>query len=140
MHSVHYTAIVALFVKLEPNYHSTGHEFRLTTRRLTEQISDGVTADVSTKEIRFDRFSAVQRERESLFWQLPSKFIGNQVRCRSITLRTNKCSTFFLFLSFFLIIFLFLSVLLFPFSNFIYLFIYFFRVLLAFFENRTRMA
>jgi len=63
---------------LEPNY-SGEHGFQLTTRRLTQQITDGVTANVTLQEIRFSRFSVIQRERESLFWQLPSKFTGNQV-------------------------------------------------------------
>jgi len=66
-------------VQLEPDY-SEAHEFQLTTRRLTEQISTGVTADAASKQIRFDRFSDVQRPRESLFWQLPGKFTGNQVQ------------------------------------------------------------
>ena len=71
-------AVIITFVQLEPNY-SADHEFQLTTRRLTNQITDGVTANAALKEITFDRFSAVQRERQSLFWQLPSKFTGNQV-------------------------------------------------------------
>jgi len=71
--------MIVRFVQLEPNY-SDSHEFQLTTSRLTDQITDGITADATSKEIRFDRFYVVQREREDLFWQLPSKFTGNQVR------------------------------------------------------------
>ncbi|KAK3104524.1 hypothetical protein FSP39_004009 [Pinctada imbricata] len=58
---------------------SDTHNFVLTNRRLTNVISDGFTVDTDRRAITFNAFSAVQRERESLFFSLPPKFRGNQV-------------------------------------------------------------
>ena len=49
------------------------------TRRHGDPITDGFKVRDFANEITFNRFSDVQQERSSLFWQLPAKFRGNQV-------------------------------------------------------------
>ncbi|XP_041377591.1 basement membrane-specific heparan sulfate proteoglycan core protein-like isoform X3 [Gigantopelta aegis] len=55
------------------------HNFGLTNRRLSRMIKDGFTVDASRNQITFTQFQDVQRERESLFFQLPPRFRGNKV-------------------------------------------------------------
>ena len=42
-------------------------------------ISDGFSVDASRNQVTFNGFEGVQRDRESLFFQLPPKFRGDQV-------------------------------------------------------------
>ncbi|KAK2193775.1 hypothetical protein NP493_5g02050 [Ridgeia piscesae] len=66
--------------QIRPVYSEDGsHNFALTTRRLSDTITDGFVINAGTKEITFNRFADIQRDRQSLFWQLPPKFRGDQV-------------------------------------------------------------
>ncbi|XP_012944719.1 basement membrane-specific heparan sulfate proteoglycan core protein [Aplysia californica] len=66
--------------EIVPMFNSDGtHNFALTNRRLSRTISDGFTMDASRNEITFNNFEGIQREQESLFFQLPPKFRGNKV-------------------------------------------------------------
>ena len=42
-------------------------------------ISDGFIVDAEKNQVTFTGFEGVQRDRESLFFQLPPKFRGDQV-------------------------------------------------------------
>ena len=67
-------------LQIRPVYSEDGsHNFALTTRRLSDTITDGFVINAGTKEITFNRFADIQRDRQSLFWQLPPKFRGDQV-------------------------------------------------------------
>ncbi|KAK3801367.1 hypothetical protein RRG08_059069 [Elysia crispata] len=55
------------------------HNFRLTDRRAQRSISDGFTMNAERNEITFRNFSGIQRDRESLFFNLPPKFRGDKV-------------------------------------------------------------
>ena len=68
--------------QLKPQLASDGsHNFVLTNRRLSNSITDGFELDVTNNEIKFPRLHEIQkdRERESLFFNLPPKFRGNMV-------------------------------------------------------------
>ncbi|XP_060073482.1 basement membrane-specific heparan sulfate proteoglycan core protein-like [Ylistrum balloti] len=67
--------------ELRPQLGSDGtHNFVLTNRRLNNIIDDGFDIDVSRREIAFGQFQGIQREQESLFFSLPPKFRGNQIK------------------------------------------------------------
>ena len=46
---------------------------------MNNMISDGFITDSTRNSVTFNNFEGVQRERESLFFQLPPKFRGDQV-------------------------------------------------------------
>ena len=46
---------------------------------MNNMISDGFITDSSRNSVTFNSFDGVQRDRESLFFQLPPKFRGDQV-------------------------------------------------------------
>lgn len=56
------------------------HNFALTNRRMSRVITDGFSMNAEENEITFDNFYGIQRERESLYIQLPPKFRGDKVR------------------------------------------------------------
>ncbi|KAK6175562.1 hypothetical protein SNE40_014001 [Patella caerulea] len=65
---------------ITPTFPSDGsHNFGLTNRRLSRMIKDGFVVDASRNQITFNNFNSVQRERESLFFQVPAKFRGDKV-------------------------------------------------------------
>lgn len=64
--------------QIEPDY-VANHGFKLTTRRLDQQIEDRITADSSRKIIHYGGSLQAQMEKSSLYWNLPSKFTGNKV-------------------------------------------------------------
>ncbi|XP_076452135.1 basement membrane-specific heparan sulfate proteoglycan core protein-like isoform X4 [Babylonia areolata] len=65
---------------LRPQFNPDGsHTFSLTNRRMSRTITDGFVLDASRNEISFNNFEGIQRERESLFIQLPAKFRGDKV-------------------------------------------------------------
>ncbi|XP_021372607.1 basement membrane-specific heparan sulfate proteoglycan core protein-like isoform X2 [Mizuhopecten yessoensis] len=67
--------------ELRPQLGSDGtHTFVLTNRRLNNIIDDGFDIDVARREIAFAQFQGIQREQESLFFSLPPKFRGNQIK------------------------------------------------------------
>lgn len=55
------------------------HNFALMTRCLTDTITDSFIINAGTKQITFNRFSDIQRDRQSHFWQLPPQLRGDQV-------------------------------------------------------------
>ncbi|GFR94677.1 basement membrane-specific heparan sulfate proteoglycan core protein, partial [Elysia marginata] len=54
------------------------HNFILTDRRVLRSISDGFTMNAERNEITFSAFSGIQREQQSLFFNLPAKFRGDK--------------------------------------------------------------
>ncbi|ESO88858.1 hypothetical protein LOTGIDRAFT_125410, partial [Lottia gigantea] len=65
---------------ITPTFPNDGsHNFGLTNRRLSRMIKDGFTVDGSRNQITFNNFASVQRERESLFIQVPPRFRGDKV-------------------------------------------------------------
>ncbi|KAK7494115.1 hypothetical protein BaRGS_00014588, partial [Batillaria attramentaria] len=65
---------------IRPQFNPDGsHSFSLTNRRMSRMITDGFEIDASRNEIIFNKFDGIQRERESLFIQLPPKFRGDKV-------------------------------------------------------------
>ncbi|XP_048238836.1 basement membrane-specific heparan sulfate proteoglycan core protein-like isoform X2 [Haliotis rufescens] len=65
---------------IRPQFNTDGtHNFGLTNRRLSRMIKDGFEVDASRDQITFTSFDGIQRERESLFFQLPPRFRGNKV-------------------------------------------------------------
>ena len=67
--------------QIRPVFGDSGaHNFGLTTRRLTEPITDGFEVDAAASKISFRSFSSIQQGRQSLYWQLPPKFRGDQVQ------------------------------------------------------------
>ena len=67
--------------QVRPQFNPDGsHSFSLTDRRLSQSITDGFVMDASRNEITFNNFEGIQRERASLFLQLPAKFRGDKVR------------------------------------------------------------
>ncbi|XP_025082607.1 basement membrane-specific heparan sulfate proteoglycan core protein-like isoform X8 [Pomacea canaliculata] len=65
---------------IRPQFNADGtHAFSFTNRRLSRTITDGFTIDAARNEIIFNNFQGIQRERESLFFQLPPKFRGDKV-------------------------------------------------------------
>ena len=67
-------------LQLRPVFSNEGsHNFVLLNRRMNNIISDGFIVDESRNQITFNQFQGVQRERESLFFQLPAKFRGDRV-------------------------------------------------------------
>lgn len=72
-------ALLLLF-QIEPDY-VADHGFKLTTRRLEQQIEDRITANSFRKRIHYEGLPQVQMEKSSLYWNLPSKFTGNKVGC-----------------------------------------------------------
>ncbi|XP_070207543.1 basement membrane-specific heparan sulfate proteoglycan core protein-like isoform X4 [Littorina saxatilis] len=65
---------------IRPQFNPDGsHSFSLTSRRLSQSITDGFSMDATRNEISFNNFEGIQRERESLFLQLPPKFRGDKV-------------------------------------------------------------
>ncbi|XP_067659130.1 basement membrane-specific heparan sulfate proteoglycan core protein-like isoform X2 [Haliotis asinina] len=65
---------------IRPQFNADGtHNFGLTNRRLSRMIKDGFEVDASQDQITFKGFDGIQRERESLFFQLPPRFRGNKV-------------------------------------------------------------
>ena len=70
--------------QIRPVFGNDGsHNFVLVTRRLGDDISAGITANAQNNEVRFSRYSGVQQDRQSLFWSLPPRFRGSQVRKRN---------------------------------------------------------
>ncbi|CAH1774180.1 unnamed protein product, partial [Owenia fusiformis] len=65
--------------QIKPVFDGDNHNFGLTTRRLATPVTDGFIVNAPRNEIRFTQFTDIQRERESLFWQLPPKFRGDIV-------------------------------------------------------------
>lgn len=63
------------------------HNFVLMNRRMNNIISDGFIVDSARNSVTFNSFEGIQRERESLFFQLPPKFRGDQVAAYGGTLR-----------------------------------------------------
>ena len=61
---------------------------------LSEQITDGFEVNARANEITFRRFSDVQREGQSFFFNLPPRFRGNQVNntCTHFATMTNALS------------------------------------------------
>ncbi|XP_069115040.1 basement membrane-specific heparan sulfate proteoglycan core protein-like isoform X2 [Argopecten irradians] len=67
--------------EIRPQLSSDGsHNFVLTNRRLNNIIDDGFDVDVTRREIAFGQFQGIQREQESLFFSLPPKYRGNQIK------------------------------------------------------------
>ncbi|GAB1602266.1 basement membrane-specific heparan sulfate proteoglycan core protein-like isoform X6, partial [Argonauta hians] len=55
------------------------HGIVLTDRGMSRNVLDGFRVSARKKEIKFDSFEDVQRERESLYFSLPAKFRGDKV-------------------------------------------------------------
>jgi hypothetical protein len=72
---------LSFILQLRPVFNPDGtHQFSLTNRRMSRTISDGFSLDATRNEITFNNFEGIQRERESLFMQLPPKFRGDKVK------------------------------------------------------------
>lgn len=66
--------------QLRPQIRTDGsHNFVLMNRRMNNVVSDGFITDASRNSVTFSSFEGVQQTRESLFFQLPAKFRGDQV-------------------------------------------------------------
>lgn len=48
-------------------------------RRMNNLVQDGFVADSTRNSVTYSNFQGVQQTRESLFFQLPAKFRGDQV-------------------------------------------------------------
>nr|KAG5704759.1 hypothetical protein BaRGS_005215 [Batillaria attramentaria] len=74
-----------LSCEIRPQFNPDGsHSFSLTNRRMSRMITDGFEIDASRNEIIFNKFDGIQRERESLFIQLPPKFRGDKSSFRML--------------------------------------------------------
>ncbi|XP_052832935.1 basement membrane-specific heparan sulfate proteoglycan core protein isoform X4 [Octopus bimaculoides] len=67
-------------MELKPSFdRQDSHGIVLTNRAMSRNVVDGFRVSARKKEITFDSFDAVQRERESLYFSLPPKFRGDKV-------------------------------------------------------------
>ncbi|KAH9488652.1 Basement membrane-specific heparan sulfate proteoglycan core protein, partial [Bulinus truncatus] len=66
--------------EIVPMFDSDGsHNFALVNARLSRTITDGFSVNAERNEITFDVFEGIQREQDSLYFNLPPKFRGDKV-------------------------------------------------------------
>ena len=71
---------IIFLTQIRPQIRNDGtHNFVLMNRRMNNIVSDGFVVDASRNSVTFNGFAGVQQSRESLFFQLPAKFRGDQV-------------------------------------------------------------